>query len=299
MYLYYTLALACMAVMNSFGYEFTHTTKKIDQNKAVITLTFALKPNEYIYKESLMTSVNSPGIKLSAPEPSAKAVSFFDESSKKEKEGYKDTVTFTLTAQKIGQADVKNAAIHTHFSVNTVTEPQERIIPLEFILPVAEVAKQAASTQEIPETKPALVTHAPSCEPQQPSLLGSFIQKTGNWVRVQAAHAKSAITGLFTSTGSRVLRFIAAFLLGVLLSLTPCIYPMIPITVGILQASGTPSAFKNFLLALAYTLGISTTFALLGFVAAVGSCVFGEMQGKYLGGNSACSATYLFWSFYV
>ncbi len=55
---------------------------------------------------------------------------------------------------------------------------------------------------------------------------------------------------------------------------------MIPITVGILQASGTPSAFKNFLLALSYTLGISTTFALLGFVAALGSCVFGEMQGS-------------------
>ena len=55
---------------------------------------------------------------------------------------------------------------------------------------------------------------------------------------------------------------------------------MIPITIGILQASGSKSPFRNFLLALCYTLGISTTFALLGFVAALGSCIFGELQGS-------------------
>ncbi len=281
MYTLYTLALVCIASINIFGYEFSHTIKKIDQNKALISLTFALKPGEYLYKESLITSVNSPHIKLSAPEPSAKAVSFFDESAKKEKEGYKDTVSFTFTAQKAAQADVTNAVIHTHFTLNTVPESQEKIISLEFMQP-ATMGKRAPSTaQQAPQQpKQALVTHAPSCEPQQPSLLGSFIQKTINWVRVNITHAKDKITTTFTSTGSHFLRFGAALVLGVLLSLTPCIYPMIPITVGILQASGTPSAFKNFLLALSYTLGISTTFALLGFVAALGSCVFGEMQGS-------------------
>ena len=52
--------------------------------------------------------------------------------------------------------------------------------------------------------------------------------------------------------------------LGLLLSLTPCIYPMIPITIGILQAQGSSSFWRNFSLALAYTMGIATTFALLG-----------------------------------
>jgi thioredoxin:protein disulfide reductase len=76
------------------------------------------------------------------------------------------------------------------------------------------------------------------------------------------------------------MRLLIVLILGVLLSLTPCIYPMIPITVGILQANQTASSVRNFLVALAYTLGISTTFAIFGFLAALGSCIFGELQGS-------------------
>ena len=59
------------------------------------------------------------------------------------------------------------------------------------------------------------------------------------------------------------------------MSLTPCIYPMIPITVGILQAQGSKSFGSNLLLASAYTLGIATTFAALGVTAAYTGAMFG------------------------
>ncbi len=64
------------------------------------------------------------------------------------------------------------------------------------------------------------------------------------------------------------------------MSLTPCIYPMIPITVGILQTSSGSSLFKNFLLAFSYTLGIAFTFAILGLLAAFGSTQFGMLMGN-------------------
>lgn len=69
-------------------------------------------------------------------------------------------------------------------------------------------------------------------------------------------------------------------LLGILLSLTPCIYPMIPITAGILQSQGSTSILFNFLLALAYTLGIATTFALLGLMAAFSGQLFGSLLAQ-------------------
>src|SRR3990167_9013489 len=59
------------------------------------------------------------------------------------------------------------------------------------------------------------------------------------------------------------------------MSLTPCIYPMISITVGLLQPSSTNSVIKNFLHAFTYTLGLATTFALLGLVVVSGAIHFG------------------------
>jgi len=67
-----------------------------------------------------------------------------------------------------------------------------------------------------------------------------------------------------------------AFLAGVLVSFTPCIYPMIPITVGILQAQATASAWRNFFLALFYVLGMASVYAVLGYVVATTSLIFGQ-----------------------
>lgn len=65
-----------------------------------------------------------------------------------------------------------------------------------------------------------------------------------------------------------------------MLSLTPCIYPMIPITVGVLQSQGSKSLLKNFMLSCAYTLGISTTFSLFGLLAATSGEAFGHFMGN-------------------
>lgn len=272
-------AIACLLGSLSECYELTHTEKKIGPNKARIELKFNFKPGEYLYKESIITSVNNPHVKLSTLEPSKGATSFFDEASKKQKEGYKDAVTFTLTTEKEPGAVVNEALVHMHFSVNTTQEPQEKFVAVQFDKR-AEKVGIGTNVDPALQGKHAVAAHVPGCEVQEPSFLGSFIKKTVNWVQTSVSRSKATLTTLFTSTGSWAIRFLAALILGILLSLTPCIYPMIPITVGILQASGSPSTFKNFLLALSYTLGISMTFALLGFFAAVGSCVFGEMQGS-------------------
>lgn len=93
------------------------------------------------------------------------------------------------------------------------------------------------------------------------------------------AWVKSIQTDLL-QTDSWTLRLLFALILGILLSLTPCIYPMIPITVGVLQSQGSKSLFKNFLLSFAYTLGLSTTFALFGLLAATSGEAFGHLMGN-------------------
>ena len=70
--------------------------------------------------------------------------------------------------------------------------------------------------------------------------------------------------------------FFLAFLSGVLVSFTPCVYPMIPITAGILQAQAGRSFWYNFASSIAYVIGIALVYALLGYVSATTSIVFGK-----------------------
>lgn len=62
---------------------------------------------------------------------------------------------------------------------------------------------------------------------------------------------------------------LATFLgFGLLLALTPCVFPMIPILTGIIARSGgKASARRGFALSLAYVLAMATAYGLLGIVA--------------------------------
>ncbi len=79
------------------------------------------------------------------------------------------------------------------------------------------------------------------------------------------------------------------FLAGVLASMTPCVYPLIPITVGIFGARPAESRGRAFALSFVYVCGIATTYSVLGVAAASLGTVFGgAMQsGWVLGGIAA------------
>ena len=68
--------------------------------------------------------------------------------------------------------------------------------------------------------------------------------------------------------GSLALNIIAFFIFGVLLSLTPCVFPMIPILSGIIVGQpGKVTGLHGFVLSLAYVLAMALTYALLGVLA--------------------------------
>jgi cytochrome c-type biogenesis protein len=73
-----------------------------------------------------------------------------------------------------------------------------------------------------------------------------------------------------------------AFLGGVLTSLTPCIYPMIPITASIVggQTVGTdrPSKRRAVALTFAYVLGLALVYATLGLLAGMSGTMFGTVS---------------------
>ncbi|HEY7879170.1 MAG TPA: cytochrome c biogenesis protein CcdA [Gemmatimonadaceae bacterium] len=72
------------------------------------------------------------------------------------------------------------------------------------------------------------------------------------------------------------------FLGGVLTSLTPCIYPMIPITASLVggQAAGAPlaSRWRPLTLTLSYVLGLALVYAALGVFAGLSGTLFGTVS---------------------
>ncbi|PIV66913.1 MAG: hypothetical protein COS10_03815, partial [Nitrospirae bacterium CG01_land_8_20_14_3_00_44_22] len=74
-----------------------------------------------------------------------------------------------------------------------------------------------------------------------------------------------------------VLSIPVAYLGGVLASLTPCVYPMIPIVLGIIGASSIDKKTTGLTLSASYALGVSIVYAALGIFASMTGSFFGEV----------------------
>ena len=65
------------------------------------------------------------------------------------------------------------------------------------------------------------------------------------------------------------------FLGGLALNLTPCVYPVIPLTVGFFGREAQGSTGRAFALSSLYVLGMATTYSVLGVAAALSGKLFG------------------------
>ena len=89
-----------------------------------------------------------------------------------------------------------------------------------------------------------------------------------------SAPASGGVPAGFAGTGL-LLQLAIVFLAGLALNLTPCVYPLIPITVGFFAAQKPGSRTHAWLLAATYVVGMSVTYSALGVAAALSGRLFG------------------------
>jgi cytochrome c-type biogenesis protein len=73
------------------------------------------------------------------------------------------------------------------------------------------------------------------------------------------------------------------FLGGLLTSLTPCVYPMIPITVALVgqeSLGAKASKWRPLLLTLSYVVGLAMVYAILGVIAGMSGTIFGSISSN-------------------
>lgn len=134
--------------------------------------------------------------------------------------------------------------------------------PLTLLMDDPAGAAPAAGATPVPQSS---VLSAPASTPAAtaattPGAQGSAVDSSGG------SGGLGGIGGLLR--GGSVLRIVAAFFVsGVLLSLTPCVLPMVPILSSIIVGQKTTTRLRGFQLALAYSMGMALVYTALGVAA--------------------------------
>lgn len=85
-------------------------------------------------------------------------------------------------------------------------------------------------------------------------------------------HLLNNLEKIFNSSPSLGLG--VSFLAGILVSFSPCIFPLIPITLGVVGATSVASRTKGFLTSTIFVLGIAAIYTILGVAAALFNVIF-------------------------
>lgn len=90
---------------------------------------------------------------------------------------------------------------------------------------------------------------------------------------------QNGLTGYLQS--SSAFSFLVVYLGGVLVSFTPCVYPVMPLTVAFIGGHAGGGKGRGFFLSLIYVFGLSVVYAILGGLAALSGNIFGQLQSSF------------------
>lgn len=246
------LLLYCSASLQAV--EFSSSTDSHSSTSKTITINFALDDNEAILENSLHASVDHPQLTASQPIINIPAIKKYLPQFQQKKLVYDQNFTATITVDCSCENNSVDAMLHLSYlstANNAILDVQ---VPVNFTCS-AQADEDNVELQNI-SSMPV---------PVQPEIK----KENKSWT--------ATMQNMVETTKSPWTQLLFALLLGLLLSLTPCIYPMIPITIGILHSQGRKSLLHDFLGSLSYACGLATTFACLGLLATVAGSSFGSL----------------------
>jgi len=246
-----------------------------------LELSYKVAPGYYLYRERFKFS--SPDAKLGEPQiPPGKK--HYDTALEQDVETYHDGVVVVLPITSAAKAFTLNATHQGCADKGLCYPPQPRTVAvtLKAFGADADSAKVVANADDAaptgvvaPVTAPApggmSVASGVQADPLRSAILGDASASATS----SAAPASAAVSGDDDSQlasalrGGRLLLIVPLFFVaGLLLSLTPCVLPMVPILSSIIVGQGeSVTRWRGFTLALAYALGMALLYTALGVAA--------------------------------
>ncbi|NWG27023.1 MAG: protein-disulfide reductase DsbD [Ignavibacteriaceae bacterium] len=257
---------------------------KVNKGKSVtVNLTITVnpewhinsnKPNNEFLIPSEITAKGS-GVKLSSVKyPQAKdlKLSFSEEPVSVYEAESNAKLTFTTDANT--PAGKQKVIVTLDYQAcNDVSCLPPNVTTTEFELEVVEKKSDAESQTEIITPFDTTIKETDSVQVinQEPTIedVKTEISKTEK-VDDNSIASTLENSGLFLS-------LIFVFLAGLALNLTPCVYPLIPITIGYFGGQSEGKTNRLVMLGLLYMLGMALTYSVVGVVTALSGAVFGSL----------------------
>lgn len=241
-----------------------------------VEISYAIADGHYMYRERFR--FKAEGAKLGEPViPSGKVK--FDETFQKDVETYRKFITikvpieadgpFTIIATSQGCAD--KGLCYAPMDSEAKLSPNGG--GLLAAVAAAQSAAGASMTQDLPQPK---ATIPASSVGKNPPVVASFDSEMGKIESSLNSGKLIAIVPLF-------------LLLGLGLSFTPCVLPMVPILSFIIVGEGAQIRRKRgFVLSVTYSLGMALVYTILGVVAGlVGEGLSATLQNPWVLGAFA------------
>jgi thiol:disulfide interchange protein DsbD len=282
----FALAQSSSAVVKAQGYVSTDGVKPASKFKIAIVLDVAegYHINARVPTEDFLIATNVKfeplaGLKISDakyPKPQLKKFEF----SEKDLAVLEGKVFIVADVEAENDLPPGAKAIQATVTIQSCNDKQclapadvKVDIPVNFVA-TAKAVKPAnvdlfakAAAQPIDDSPVVISTKS-----ENPS--SSLTQFKGN------DGSKSAIADQIAASGLLV-TLVGIFFAGLALNLTPCVYPIIPITISFFinqggQAEGKPNFKRTFAMASLYVLGMALTYSVLGVVASLSGSLFGS-----------------------
>jgi len=223
-----------------------------DDVHGVVTATIEsgwhINSNKPLDEFVIPTVLSFDGADLVSAQYPAHTVRSFKFSGDQKLAVYEGTIQIGFTAKLRADAPVKAKLHYQSCNDNVCLPPRDAEVAIDTKTIVAPVALPAGGTNFTPL----------SAAPKGAAPVGND--------KLSAAYAAHGLP----------LTLLILFVGGLALNLTPCVFPMIPITVGFFAMQSDGRRSRRFALSLAYVIGIVITYSALGVFAALSGRMFGS-----------------------
>jgi len=194
--------------------------------------------------------------------------------------------TVNITAELTAAAGIKEQQVPVEGNVRYQACNNKTCLPptratFSVMVPVAASGGAALSTDLSPSQQAPALGQAPvaadtAAAVSQDAQTGDASKPVETGAMVPLAEGQASAEGTDFAEKGLVLTMVLVFFGGLALNLTPCVYPMIPITISYFGGQSQGKKGSLFLHSSIYVVGMATTYSILGSIAALTGSLFGS-----------------------
>ena len=264
-----SLLLLSISALASFDPNFNFSARISDHQQGTIIVEMRVAPQHMLYRNQLSLKTSSGALKIEWPPVTEKKDPFGEDMVEIYPAG-----NHQISIQMLASAPLSSFELSLGYqgcTTLTCFMPATKKFTLTFDPPLQPLATPGESQASSVATSASIQAATAESRNKTTDTAPINVEMSQETVDFSAALASKGIYWVL----------LLAFLGGLLVSLTPCVYPMIPITLSIIGSRNENVSFsKGLALSTTYVAGLSLTYALLGLAAATfGAQIRGFIQG--------------------